>query len=84
MNYYGHGAGTRIGLGDMQNGVPGMGDYPLYADTCWAIELGVSAVVPEWGGQEVPLALEQSAVFTASGVSYPAGRQKTFHLIRFK
>jgi Xaa-Pro aminopeptidase len=84
LNYYGHGAGTRIGLGDMQNGVPGMGDYPFYADTCWAIELGVSAVVPEWGGQEIPFALEQSAVFTASGVRYPAGRQTAFHLIRFK
>jgi Xaa-Pro aminopeptidase len=84
LNYYGHGAGTRIGLGDMQNGVPGMGDYPLYADTCWAIELSVGAAVPEWGDQEVQLALEQSAVFTASGVRYPAGRQTSFHLIRFK
>ncbi len=82
LNYYGHGAGPRIGLGDMQDGVPGMGDYPLHADTCWAVELGVTAPVPEWGGQEVPLALEQSAVFTAAGVSYPAGRQTAFHLVK--
>lgn len=84
LNYYGHGAGTRIGLGDMQDGVPGMGDYPLYASTCWAIELGVTAAVPEWDGQEISLALEQSAFFTASGVRFPAGRQTAFHLIRFK
>lgn len=86
LNYYGHGAGPRIGPGEA---VPGMGDYPLYADTCWAIELGVAAVIPEWGDQEIQLALEQSAVFTAEGVRppvlgvrYPAGRQTKFHLIK--
>jgi hypothetical protein len=82
LNYYGHGAGPRIGFGDMQGGVPGAGDYPLYADTCWAVELGVAAVIPEWADQEVQLALEQSAVFTKSGVAFPAGRQTEFHLIR--
>ena len=82
LNYYGHGAGARIGLPDMQGGVPGMGGYPLYPDTCWAIELGVASVVPEWGDQEVQLALEQGAVFTAAGVRYPAGRQTAFHLIK--
>jgi len=79
LNYYGHGAGTRIGPGE---GAPGMGDYPLYADTCWAVELGVDAVVPEWGDQSIFLALEQSAVFTAKGVVFPAGRQTEFHLVK--
>ena len=79
LNYYGHGAGPRIGPGES---VPGMGDYPLYPDTCWAVELGVAAAIPEWGSQEVHLALEQSAVFTAAGVRYPAGRQTEFHLIK--
>ena len=79
LNYYGHGAGTRIGPGES---VPGAGDYPLYADTCWAVELGVDAVVPEWGDQAIFLALEQSAVFTAKGVVFPAGRQTEFHLIK--
>lgn len=82
LNYYGHGAGPKIGLGDMQNGVPGVGDYPLYADTCWAIELSAGAVIPEWGNQEVSLALEQSAVFTGAGVVFPAGRQTAFHLVK--
>jgi len=82
LNYYGHGAGPRIGLGDMQDGVPGLGDYELDTDTCWAIELSVGAAVPEWGDQRIQLALEQGAVFTAEGVRYPAGRQTKFHLIR--
>jgi len=59
-----------------------MGDYPLYADTCWAIELGVDAVVREWGDQPIFLALEESAVFTAKGVTFSAGRQTEFHLIK--
>ncbi len=86
LNYYGHGAGTRIGPGES---VPGMGDYPLTSDTCWAIELSVAAVIPEWGGQEIQLALEESAVFAFANVRppvpevrYPAGRQIKFHLIQ--
>lgn len=79
LNYYGHGAGTRIGPGES---VPGMGDYPLYSDTCWAVELSVGAVVPEWGDQAITLALEQSAVFAGGQVRYPAGRQTAFHLVR--
>lgn len=82
LNYYGHGAGPKIGLGDMQDGVPGVGDYPLYADTCWAVELSVAAAIPEWGNQEVHFALEQSAVFTKAGVAYPAGRQTEIHLVK--
>lgn len=82
LNYYGHGAGTRIGLGDMQDGVPGAGDYPLHANTCWAVELSVGAAVPEWGEQEISFALEQSAVFTAGGVVFPAGRQTEIRLVR--
>lgn len=82
LNYYGHGAGPKIGLGDMQTGVPGAGDYPVHPDTCWAIELGVAAAVPEWGGQKIQMALEQSAVFTGSRVSFAAGRQTSFHLVR--
>lgn len=79
LNYYGHGAGTRIGPDE---NTPGMGDYPLYSDTCWAVELSVGAVVPEWGDQAITLALEQSAVFTGGQVRYPAGRQTAFHLVR--
>ncbi len=66
----------------MQTGVPGVGDYPVHADTCWAIELGVAAAIPEWGGQKVQMALEQSAVFAGSRVSFAAGRQTAFHLVR--
>jgi Xaa-Pro aminopeptidase len=82
IGYHGHAAGSRIGLPDMQDGVPGMGDYPMYADVCWAIELSVRARVPEWDGQEINMALEEDAVVSARGVSFLDGRQKRFHLVR--
>jgi len=82
LGYNGHAAGPRIGLPDMQNGVSGMGDYPLFPDTCWAIELSVSAAIPEWNNQEIQMALEQDAAFTVRGTTFLDGRQTTFHLIR--
>ena len=82
LGYHGHAAGSRIGLPDMQDGVAGMGDYPVYPDVCWAIELSVRARIPEWGGQEVTMAVEEDAAFTAKGVSFLDGRQTRFHLVR--
>jgi Xaa-Pro aminopeptidase len=82
IGYHGHAAGSRIGLPDMQNGVPGMGDYPVYPDVCWAIELSIRAAVPEWGGQEITLAVEEDAAFTSRGVTFLDGRQTQFHLVR--
>ena len=82
LGAHGHAAGSRIGLPDMQDGVPGMGDYPVYPDTVWAIELGVRVAIPEWNGQEVQLALEQDAAFSAAGVAFLDGRQTRFHVVR--
>jgi len=82
LGYHGHGAGPRIGLPDMQNGVPGMGDYPLHLDTVHAIELGIQAKIPEWNDKEIFLPLEQDAALTAKGVAFLDGRQTEIILIR--
>ena len=82
LGFHGHAAGPTIGLWDHQEGVPGPGDYPLYPDTCYSIELNVQVPVPEWGGQKVRIALEQDAVFTKDGVKFLDGRQTAFHLVR--
>ncbi len=82
LNYHGHAAGPRIGLPDMQGGVPGMGDYPLYFDTCYAVELNVRAKVPEWGDQEIVMALEEDAAFTARSTHFLDGRQTSIRLIK--
>jgi hypothetical protein len=66
----------------LQNGVPGTGDYPLFAQTCYSIELNVTASVPEWDGQDVQFALEQDAVFDRNGARFLDRRQTGFHLVR--
>ena len=81
LGYHGHAAGPTIGLWDRQGGVPGRGDYPLYNDTCYAIELNVKTAVPEWDGQEVRMSLEEDAVFTDGQLRWLSGRQTRLHLI---
>ncbi|NQT07877.1 M24 family metallopeptidase [Candidatus Bathyarchaeota archaeon] len=81
IGFHGHAAGPIIGLWDHQEGVPGRGDYELFEDTCHSIELNVKSVVPEWGGMEVRMALEEDAVFTGGKLRFLAGRQTKLHLI---
>ena len=81
IGLYGHGPGPTIGLWDQQGGVPGRGDYPLFANTAHSIELNVAAPVPEWGGQRVRFMLEEDALFDGRRVTYLDGRQTELLLI---
>lgn len=81
LGFHGHGAGPTIGLWDQQGGVPGVGDYPLYPNTVYAIELTAAAEVPEWGPSKVKIQLEEDAWFDGETVRYFAGRQTALHLI---
>ena len=81
IGYHGHGAGPTIGWWDKQEGVPGQGDYELWDDTCYSIELNAKKAVPEWDGQAVMFYLEEDAVLTGNRVRWLSGRQTEFHLI---
>ena len=81
LGYHGHAAGPTIGLWDQQGGVPGRGDYPLFDDTCYAIELNVKVDLPAWVGQKVRMALEEDAVLTDGRLRWLSGRQMQLHLI---
>lgn len=81
LGLHGHAAGPTIGLWDMQEGVPGAGDYRLRANTTYAIELSVAVAVPEWDGQTVSIMLEEDAFFNGSTVAYLDGRQTELHVI---
>jgi hypothetical protein len=81
LGYHGHAAGPTIGLWDQQGGVPGRGDYPLFDDTCYSIELNIQQAVPEWNNQIVRIALEEDAVLTGGQMCWLHGRQTTLHLI---
>jgi hypothetical protein len=82
LGFFGHAPGPTIGMWDNQGPTPVRGDYPLHPQTCYAIEGNVTVPVAEWGGQEVQIKLEQSALFDGREVRYLAGRQTEWHLIR--
>ena len=82
LGFHGHGAGTNIGRWDNQTGIPGTGDYPLFPETCHAIELTATSVVPEWGNQEVTMELEEDAAFTKQGTFFLDGRQTSIIVLR--
>lgn len=82
IGVHGHAAGAPVGMVDKQDGVPGEGDYPLFADTAHSIELNNRADVPEWGNQEVRIALEQDAVLAKTGAYFLDRRQTALHLVR--
>ena len=81
IGFHGHAAGPTIGLWDQQGGVKGRGDYPLFSNTAYSIELFAATEVPEWGGKLVRIMLEQDGVFTGDDFYYLDGRQKELHLI---
>ncbi|WP_338063064.1 M24 family metallopeptidase [Wenzhouxiangella limi] len=82
IGYFGHGPGPTIGMWDLPAEVPGTGDWPLYANTAYAIEGSIKTEVPEWDGQLVNIKLEQTAVFDGEKVIYLAGRQTRWHRVR--
>ncbi|MBS1489981.1 MAG: M24 family metallopeptidase [Bacteroidetes bacterium] len=74
IGYHGHAAGTTIGMWDMQNGVPGSGDYPLHYKTAYSIELNATVPVAEWK-KEIKIMLEEDGYFDEAGFRYIDGRQ---------
>lgn len=81
IGLHGHAAGSTIGLWDAQNGVTGDGDYPVGNDTAWSIELAVEITIPEWGGQEGRVMLEENAFLEGGEVKLLDGRQEELWLI---
>lgn len=80
IGYYGHASGPTIGMWDMQNGVPGSGDYPMYKNTCYSIELNASVFIKEWN-KNVRFMLEQNGHFDGTKFYYIDGRQTSLHLV---
>ncbi len=80
LGFHGHAAGPTIGLWDQQGGVPHAGDYPLYPNTAYSIELNNAVQLPEWG-KEIRIMLEEDAFFDGEEVRYIDGRQRELYLI---
>ncbi|MFN3800278.1 M24 family metallopeptidase [Belliella pelovolcani] len=75
MGYHGHASGPTIGMWDNQGDTKGAGDYPLFPNTAYAIELNAVVFVKEWN-KEVRIMLEEGAFFDGEKVTYLDGRQK--------
>ena len=71
---HGHAAGPTIGMWDQQEGVKGRGDYPLFRNTAYSIELNTSTEIPEWN-KIIRIMLEEDGVWGEDGFYYIDGRQ---------
>lgn len=81
IGHHGHAAGPTIGMWDNQHGTPGSGDYPLFANTAYSIELNVAVDMPAWGN-EIRIMLEEDGYFDGQRFHYFAARQQQLHLIK--
>jgi len=83
LGIHGHAAGFVVGLWNRQDGVPVRGDYPLYYNTCYAIEMNNIYEVPEWDGQSVRMGLEEGGVYTKKdSCKFIDGRQIKLFIIK--
>ncbi|MFT5892617.1 MAG: Xaa-Pro aminopeptidase [Dokdonia sp.] len=80
LGLYGHSAGPTIGMWDSQGGVPGTGDYPLYENTAYAIELNTTVTIPAWK-KDIRIMLEEAGFWGEDGFRYVSGRQEALMLI---
>ncbi|NNK88882.1 MAG: M24 family metallopeptidase, partial [Flavobacteriaceae bacterium] len=80
LGSYGHSSGPTIGMWDAQGGVPGAGDYPLYTNTVYAIELNTTVYLEAWK-RDIRVMLEEAGFFGVDGFRYVNGRQTELMLI---
>jgi Xaa-Pro aminopeptidase len=83
LGLYGHSAGTTIGMWDSQGGVPFNGDYPMYPNTVYAIELNTTVTIGEWN-KDIRIMLEEDGFFGNDGFYYVNGRQVSIKAISNK
>lgn len=83
IGYHGHGAGPTIGLWDMQQGLEGLqGEYPLYSNTLYSLELNATVDIPEWNRETIVFGIETDILFVDGKARFAQERQTLFHLIR--
>lgn len=81
LGSFGHSSGPTIGMWDSQGGVPGNGDYPLYPNTVYAIELNTTVFIEEWQ-KDVRIMLEEAGFYGKNGFRYVNQRQEAIKAIK--
>ena len=64
----------------MQGGVPGGGDYPIYPNTAYSIELNAATDIPEWK-KSIRIMLEEDGFWDGKSFRFISGRQKEIFLV---
>jgi hypothetical protein len=59
----------------------GRGDFPMHENTAYSIELNTTVSIPEWGGKDVRIMLEEDAFFDGISTRYIDPRQTELILI---
>ena len=75
LGLYGHSSGPTIGMWASQGGVPVNGDYPLYPNTVYAIELNTTVRIDQWD-KDIRVMLEEAGFYGEDGFRYVNGRQE--------
>ncbi len=81
LGTYGHSGGPTMGMWDQQDGVKGSGDYPLFPETVYAIELSAAVELPNWK-KPVKIMLEEPGYWNGKNFRYLAGRQEELIFIK--
>ncbi|KAH8928905.1 xaa-Pro aminopeptidase family enzyme [Atractiella rhizophila] len=78
----GHFAGSLIGMTNLQDGVPHLGDLKIFQNSWYSIELSSTVYVPEWG-VDVTFPTEEDVMWNSekSKWEWAQGRQEKFHLV---
>ncbi len=79
---HGHAAGPTIGMWDNQGKTIGPGDYPMYPNTAYSIELNASVAIPEWNNKMIRIMLEQDGFFDGKIFRYIDGRQEKIYAVQ--
>ena len=80
IGFHGHAAGPTIGLWDNQVAVQGSGDYTIYPNTAYSIELNAVSYIPEWD-KHIRIMLEEEVLYDGTKLVYPDGRQTKVYLV---
>ncbi len=80
IGLHGHAAGPTIGMWDAQGGIKGPGDYPLFENTAYSIELNAAVKIDEWN-KTIRIMLEEDGYFDKDGFRYIDGRQREIYTV---
>ncbi|KAJ3414986.1 hypothetical protein HDV05_005817 [Chytridiales sp. JEL 0842] len=79
---YGHASGSLIGMSNLQDGVPILGDIPIFNNMWYSIELQSNVPIPEWGGQIANFRQEEEMYIDKFGKTrWVDGRQSSLLLV---